>query len=514
MMNMDPTRLPSYLRGATEMELAALAQQAKSPAIIGAVQAEMNRRNQGALTDQEMQTPAPSLTDVATDGWTPPWQTSQSPFITAMQSEGPVPNGGPAFEGSGRGSAALPNSGPSFERNGRGSPRQPGLPPLPEEDVGYAPGVDPIQAGVTAAKEATDDADIPPETIAVGRALEAASDDPDKVQALLQEIQGSIQSPEDMRRMAIAKAGFAMAASRNPYFFGALGEGAGAGLDAYEKSKQDALMNRVRAANMQQDEAKFAEQKRATGVSEKDADARLALAERNVKLAESEYQQKLQQYQDGKATDAQLKAAEVRLRNAQANYYEARPVTTTKPDYFTDADGNTFTVEGGKAVYITDDQGNKIRANKVGASGSSRTAMMKNAEYVADLLFGGDASKGLAWVQQGKTMAPDVRRRSALTMAQQAAAADPTLIDPIERQAFIDQTAADLEASLESAAAESTAGQIPASAAPTAPAAPAAAPGATVEAPTYKSADEVKSDYQSGKITKEQAKKYIQQLTQ
>ena len=312
MLNMDPMRLPSYLRGATDAELATLAQQARSPQILTAVQDEMSRRG-GGLTSGDMVPPpsaapqrqpvmpAVTLKDVASEGWVPPWerQDGSGPFITAMQSEGPVPDDDMPDSG-------VPAAAPV---------RPPAMSDLPEVDVGYAPGVDPQDAG------AEEDIDLPPQTVALAKSLEEASDDPDAMQAILAEIQGSIQSPEDMRNNSIARAGFAMAASRNPYFFGALGEGGLAGMDAYEKSKQEALLNRVRSADIQGDMDKFSEQKRATGVGEQDAKARLSLAERNVILAEKDYEEKQRQYNDGKITNEALAQAEVRLKNAQAEYY-------------------------------------------------------------------------------------------------------------------------------------------------------------------------------------------------
>lgn len=494
MINMDPTRLPSYLRGATDTELATLAQQARSPDILKAVQSEMDRRGQGELTDAEMATPAPSLADVASEEWMPPWQRDKrSPFITQTQYEGPVPDdSGPAFESGGTGAPGSAIGKP----NRPSAVRPPEMEELPELDVGYAPGVGPRQQ---------EDADIPPAVMRAASALEKAGEDPDVMAGLLKEIQGGIQSPEESRRMAIARAGFAMAGSRNPYFFGALGEGATAGLDAYEKSRQEALLNRVRSANLQQDENKFAEQKRATGVSEKDAAARLSLAERNVKLAEDDYALKKQQYEEGKATDAQLKAAEVRLRQAQAKYYEERPTTTARPDLLTDKDGNVFTIQDGKATYVTDEKGNRVKGTKVSGSGSGLTALQKNAKYYGDLFYGGDEAAGARLLQQGKTMSPDVRRRTALQMATALAASDPTLIDPIEKQTFIDEQAAQIEADLEAAASTGAPAEAP-------PAAPTS--GEQQTAPVYTSPEQVKKDYQDGKLSKEEARKLIQGMAQ
>ena len=500
MLNMDPTRLPSYLRGASDAELATLAQQARSPQILTAVQDEMSRRG-GGLTQNDMVPPpgpAPqqaqaqppaTLKDVASEGWVPPWERADGtgPFITALQSKGQVADdSGPSFEAYGRGSPYSPGNGPARSR---------GMSDLPEVDVGYAPG-----AGRDVGD---DDIDLPPQTVALAKSLEEASDNPDAMQAILAEIQGSIQSPDDMRNNSIARAGFAMAASPNPYFFGALGEGGLAGMEAYEKSKQEALLNRVRSADIQSGMDEFSEQKRATGVGEGQTDTKIAQAEREMNLLEKGYNLKVQEYEEGKATDAELKKAEVALRKAQASYYSERPRSTSKADLLQDEDGNLMrlTPEGG-AEYVTDPQGSKIKGTRVGSSG--RTAMMKNAEYVAGLLFGGDTAKGLAWVQQGKTMAPDVRRRTAMSLATDLAAADPMLVDPVERQAFIDQTAADLESTLEEAAQSSTA----------MPGAPVVPTAGAAPAPAYTDANKVRADYQSGKITREDARKYLQGLGQ
>jgi len=386
MLNMDPTRLPSYLRVASDAELATLAQQARSPQILTAVQDEMSRR-EGGLTQNDMVPPpgaapqqvqqpvmpAVTLKDVASEGWVPPWerQDGSGPFITAMQSEGPVPDDD------------MPNSGVAAPT----APVRPqAMSDLPEVDVGYAPGVDPQDAG------AEEDIDLPPQTVALAKSLEEASDDPDAMQAILAEIQGSIQSPEDMRNNSIARAGFAMAASRNPYFFGALGEGGLAGMDAYEKSKQEALLNRVRSADIRSDMDKFSEQKRATGVGEQDAEKRLGLAERNVILAEKDYEAKQQQYNDGKITNEALAQAEVRLKNAQADYYG-------KKDPSGSSTGSVLTQIG------TDSDGNPI----MGWTSTGKRTQAENTEgnRAAIIGIGIDSAKDVNWdnVNPGKMAA-------------------------------------------------------------------------------------------------------------
>jgi len=436
MLNMDPMRLPSYLRGASDAELATLAQQARSPQILTAVQDEMSRR-EGGLTQNDMVPPpggaqqvqqpvmpAVTLKDVASEGWVPPWerQDGSGPFITAMQSAGPVPDDdGPSFEEYGRsmpnaGSALItdtqsegpvpdddvPDSGARTQVGrqpvrgavtrtnespysaGNGPVRPAAMSDLPEIDVGYAPGVGPDSA--------EEDIDLPPQTVALAKSLEEASDDPDAMQAILAEIQGSIQSPDEMRNNSIARAGFAMAASRNPYFFGALGEGGLAGMDAYEKSKQEALLNRVRSADIRSDMDKFSEQKRATGVSEQDAEKRLGLAERNVVLAEKDYQTKQQQYNDGKITNEALAQAEVRLKNAQADYYG-------KKDPSGSSTGSVLTQIG------TDSDGNPIMGwQSVGKHTESENTAGSRAAIIG---IGLDSAKDVNWdnVNPGKMTA-------------------------------------------------------------------------------------------------------------
>lgn len=380
MLNMDPTRLPSYLRVASDAELATLAQQARSPQILTAVQDEMSRR-EGGLTQNDMVPPpgaapqqpvmpAVTLKDVASEGWVPPWerQDGSGPFITSLQSAGPVPDDD------------MPNSGVAPT-----APVRPAaMSDLPEVDVGYAPGVGPDSA--------EEDIDLPPQTVALAKSLEEASDDPDAMQAILAEIQGSIQSPDEMRNNSIARAGFAMAASRNPYFFGALGEGGLAGMDAYEKSKQEALLNRVRSADIQGDMDKFSEQKRATGVGEQDAEKRLALSERNVILAEKDYEEKQRQYNEGKITNEALAQAEVRLKNAQADYYG-------KKDPSGSSTGSVLTQIG------TDSDGNPIMGwQSVGKHTESENTAGSRAAIIG---IGLDSAKDVNWdnVNPGKMTA-------------------------------------------------------------------------------------------------------------
>lgn len=484
MLNMDPTRLPSYLRQASESELATLAQQARDPKIIVAVQDEMERRQGGLMSQdmapppQQMAQPLPQptqLAEVATEGWVPPWQRNDGtgPF-PALVREGPTADRSPMIPEDpwlrGARERMRPDIGTPYGAQLQAEGPVPEWEPdvgddLPTVDVGERPVFD---------ADAADDLDIPPEAIEIAQALEEAGDNPDAVQALLAELQGSIQSPEDMRNMAIARAGFGMAASQNPYFFGALGEGANQGLDAYEKARQEAFMNRVRSADLQQDQAKFGEQRRATGVAEKSDAEKLKLTERNVVLAERDYERKVREYEEGKAGDAELKAAEIALRRAQAAYYAERPTTTVKPDYFSDKEGNLFTVDGGKAVYVTDEEGNRTSGSKAGASGS--TAFMRNAQGVADTLFGGDLARGIAFLKSGSTMSPDQRLKTAMSVATDMANSDLILSsDPIKRQRFIDEKTAEIERELASAAAGST-GVGAASPGPAAPTAGAVSP--------------------------------------
>lgn len=149
-------------------------------------------------------------------------------------------------------------------RAGRGGPGAGGV-PMPPAMPGGAPAApagppgtapDPIATGAAAAQQAA----------AASGAQQAQTADPlaglpEPLASALREYQSIAkdlkQQDENAKWMALAKAGFAMAGSRNPSFFGALGEGGMAGLQAYEQQQAAEAARRLQGVGMDMDVAKL-----------------------------------------------------------------------------------------------------------------------------------------------------------------------------------------------------------------------------------------------------------------
>lgn len=138
-------------------------------------------------------------------------------------------------------------------------PAMPGAgPAAPAGPPGTAP--DPIATGAAAAQQAA----------AASGAQQAQTADPlaglpEPLRSALAEYQSIAkelkQQDENAKWMALAKAGFAMAGSRNPSFFGALGEGGMAGLQAYEQQQAAEAASRLQGVGMDMEVAKLLAQR-------------------------------------------------------------------------------------------------------------------------------------------------------------------------------------------------------------------------------------------------------------
>ena len=153
-------------------------------------------------------------------------------------------------------------------RAGRGGPGAGGV-PMPPAMPGGAPAApagppgtapDPIATGAAAAQQAA----------AASGAQQAQTADPlaglpEPLASALREYQSIAkelkQQDENAKWMALAKAGFAMAGSRNPSFFGALGEGGMAGLQAYEQQQAAEAASRLQGVGMDMEVAKLLAQR-------------------------------------------------------------------------------------------------------------------------------------------------------------------------------------------------------------------------------------------------------------
>lgn len=128
-----------------------------------------------------------------------------------------------------------------------GMPGSPAPTAPPVGPPGTAP--DPIATGAAAAQQAA----------AASATQQAQTADPfaglpEPLANALREYQAIAadlrKQDESAKWMALAKAGFAMAGSRSPSFFGALGEGGMAGLEAYEAAQAAEAQRRMQAAGM------------------------------------------------------------------------------------------------------------------------------------------------------------------------------------------------------------------------------------------------------------------------
>lgn len=456
MMNMAvPTnKMSTYLMSASDQELDNLAQTAGTPDIVSAVDQEMQRRRRAAQPlprgGQPMGgNPPPSLQDIATGNWTPPWQQMSGPALPPGTSGPDIrPDGGRSGDpmgpadmqtdggrfGNPMGSADVQpdggRSGDPMQRNipKNGEPMDDQRPMMPPTMPLTAPnsmeaGPSPIDQGVASADKATGDAGPDGIHPALAQAAQALQDDtpPSQLQGIIDKILGGGQSDDSIRSNAIAKAGFAMASSKNPYFFGALGEGGTAGLEDYEKSKQEQLMNQVRGVGLGQQQEQQGETKRSNKVKEGQEGQRIDVLRDQAQLARDDFIEKKRQFDAGFATEQELKKAQVAAQKASAAYSQAAAASVGRRggQYFTADDGNTYYTEGAEARPVLDQNGKPIKGtSKVGANGG--TAAQRNSKYYGDLLFGGDEKQGALFLAQGKTMAPDRRR----AVAGQAATAE------------------------------------------------------------------------------------------
>ncbi len=362
----------------------------------------------------------PTLQDIATGGWTPPWQMMAGPSL-------PPGTSGPATVQPDGGRQGDPMSTPDIQPDG-GRPGDPmGTPPtMPltaPNDMHAGDPTAPIHAGADAADDVTgsrDEQDSGPDDIhpALMETAKALEQPPSALQKIIDQLMGGGQSDSSIRSNAIAKAGFSMAASRNPYFFGALGEGGNAGLEDYEKSKQEQLMNQVRAVGLGQQQEQQGETQRHNRTGEGQDSQRIDVLKQEAQLRRDDYLEKKRQFDAGFGTDQELKLAEIDARRASAAYTRAAAGSVGRRggQYFNNDKGELMYGEGADVQPVLDSSGNPVKATKSGASGA--TAAQRNAKYYGDLLFGGDEAQGARFLATGKTMAPDRRHSVAMTAAQ------------------------------------------------------------------------------------------------
>lgn len=423
--------------------------------------------------------------------------------------------------------------------------------PAPDDPISrIANGQDaaaPIQAGAARADAETgateDSAHVLPGPIgAMAQALTPDESDPNGYSGYIADIINNLKNganPARNKSMALAQAGFAMAASGSPTFFGAVGQGGLAGLKDYQESQDRDMENQVRAAGLaghelgreedirshktqegleqqrttetqrsniaqeghQADELK--ERQRSDRANEAIARGALGISGTNatialghLKLAQDTYAEEQRRYDAGEGDARALRAAQIKLTQAQADAQASLDVDRGKDIVYTEGGGAVLVdKKTNQSVPIVDSTtGDPIKAVPKAAG---LTAAMKNAKYYADIgLFDSEKDAAAAGMR-GKLMTPDRRQVEAYKLADGQLANHPELIG----QAADDQRETWAQSYYELLGGDATT-------APGAPTPSAAAPAAS----PYNSPDDVKRDYQSGKITKQQATDYIRKL--
>lgn len=333
-----------------------------------------------------------------------------------------------------------------------------------------------IQAGAAAADDisgnASPGANLPGPLGPMASAMAEMDDQPDDkygstIDQMIQELMGG-KDPSANRNMALAQAGFAMAASGSPFFFQAVGQGGQAGLKAYQDAQKEDMLRRVQAAQLAGDrsqqlegmrhnrvgeglekgrldetvaenqrqqgrfEVQQAEVERRNRASEAIERGQLAISSQNAGIAlenlrtrQDELAFTKQQYEEGKADKTALAQAEIAYRKALAASQSALEVDRNTDIIYTQ-DGGASIVDKttGKAAPIVDQEGNAVRAMpKTGG-----TALQKNAAYLASLGVAQSEAAAAQLLTSAKTWTPEQRMARAQAMAQDRLLSHPELI--------------------------------------------------------------------------------------
>lgn len=376
-----------------------------------------------------------------------------------------------------------------------------------------------IQAGAAAADEvsgnASPGANLPGPIGALTRSMASLEDEPEDkygstIDQMIQQLMAN-KDPSANRNMALAQAGFAMAASGSPFFLQAVGQGGQAGLKAYQDAQKEDMLKRVQAAQLagdrsQQLEAqrahkagealeggrlaetqrsnltqeqlaaqKFEEDKRHQRVAEAIEKGQLSISSQsagialqNLQLAKDKFADEQQRYKDGLADEKALKQAQIDYQRALAKSQEALGVDRATDIVYTQ-DGGAALVDKttGKSAPITDTDGNPIKAV---AKGSGQTAAMKNAKYYTDIGLFPSEKDAAAAMLSAKSMAPDKRLAKSYEMADAWLLSNPQFTGDNAKREEMAQTY--LEALESAAGAPPAAAQTPSAEAPVSTAAP------------------------------------------
>lgn len=389
-----------------------------------------------------------------------------------------------------------------------------------------------IQAGAAAADEvsgnASPGANLPGPIGALTRSMASLEDEPEDkygstIDQMIQQLMAG-KDPSANRNMALAQAGFAMAASGSPFFFQAVGQGGQAGLKAYQDAQKEDMLKRVQAAQLagdrsQQIEAqrahkagealeggrlaetqrsnltqeklaaqKFEEDKRHQRVAEAIEKGQLSISSQSAQTAletlrqrQEEFALEKQKYEEGRGDEKALKQAQIDLVRAQAEATSALDVSRNTEILYAPEGAYIFDKKTRETARITDPDGNQIKAV---AKGSGQTAAMKNAKYYTDIGLFPSEKDAAAAMLSAKSMAPDKRLAKAYDMADAWLLSNPGFTGDNAKREEMAQTY--LEALESAAGAAPAAAQTPSTEAPVSTAAPGSsgiAVGATATNP-------------------------------
>lgn len=451
MMNMggggpQAARLPAYLAGASNSELATLMQQARDPALRMAVGQEVQRRQQtgggspGARSSSvpsmppyQLQTAMPEAPNSGSDGAIP----TDSPYKTAGDIRANPP--------------LMPDSPNSGFQGGPRSARGEDVPPVramagsswtPPWDRTPDVASQAIATGTAAADDVTGN-DLPPALTQQMQAMDQA-DDPTIQQQVIKRLMGGDDDKGTDIAMSLARAGFTMAASNSPHGLTALGEGALAGLDSYDKARQREAENQTKAADIESGMQRQREVNRSNRVGEGFTGQQVEIARRNAVLAQKEFDEKTRQFNAGFATDEAVKRAQIASNEASAGYSRALQ-GQVGVQTLTNENGELMRVQGDKATPVIGADGKPVKAFKLGAAGAGTAQMRNIQDLMTNLHIPYEQAYGM--IKQGSSMAPDRRRAEAMRIAQQAAAANVQLLaaDPADQQKAISDMATQIE---------------------------------------------------------------------
>lgn len=363
-----------------------------------------------------------------------------------------------------------------------------------------------IQSGAGAADSVAGVADgteaLPAPIKSLASAFAAEDEDPYEQQtaSVIQDLLGGI-NPEKNKNMALAQAGFAMAASGSPYFFQGIGKGGEAGLKAFNEAEAQDMEARVRAAQLGTGLSENKERKRSNRAQEglegernietgrhnvaveTEAQDRLketrrsnianeginrsqvsiqaqnaATAAGNLKVAQDNLAETRRQFDAGHATSEDVKRAQIDASKAQAAAAQALAADRNTSIQIGE-DGTVFKVDmtTNKAEPFIGPDGKAIKAAPKGNSASAF-----KAQYLASA---GWSREAIADVLAGKKVITPAQATQIAT--DRASKESATILDVTQQQSEFQRIYAETYDALTAPAASAPAAQTP-SAAPSA----------------------------------------------